>query len=108
MQSTTQQVRQTWGCAFEGAPDENLLPIQMPELPAGTSLEPTVCPGFTTSLPEVIEVARARLHWSKGAIMAFCRGQPRGALLLGIEALEGEIGQCQQWALDNPIKKGGA
>lgn len=68
---------------------------------------PSVCPGYTTSLPEVIEIARGRLHWSKGSLGQFCRGQASDAMLVGIEILEGASNACQAWCIDNPQKKGG-
>lgn len=117
MQSQSAQTRQTWGCAYEPPPNENVRRLVQIPAPSGCKQRgatadepafPSVCPGYTTRLPEVIEIARARLHWSKGAITAFCNGQPRSALLVGIEILEGASNEAQQWAIDNPVKKAGA
>ena len=67
----------------------------------GCEIDPTVCPGYTTSLPEVIEGARARLHWSKGALTSFCNGNARESVLMAIEILEGASNECQTWCLEN-------
>ena len=67
--------------------------------------KPTVCPGYSTSLPETIEIARARLHWSKGSLREFCGGQSTDALMLGIEICEGAINECQSWSMANREKK---
>ena len=117
MQTRSVESRQTWGCAYEPPPSESVRRLVQIPAPNGckeraaTDEEPafpSVCPGYTTRLPEVIEIARARLHWSKGAITAFCQGQPRGALLAGIEILEGASNEAQLWAMENPVKKGGS
>lgn len=106
MQANGEQTRQTWGCAYAPPPPVALRPYVTVPAPLDAP-QGTTCPGYTTRLPEVIEVSRARLHWSKGAIMAFCRGQPRFALLAGIEILEGATNDRDRWAMNNPVKKGG-
>lgn len=59
---------------------------------------PTVCPGYSTSLPEVIEIARARAHWAKGQLEAFCGGEPpTNDLMMGIEILDGAIASVLDW-----------
>jgi hypothetical protein len=102
MEEHPQQTRQALGCGYE------------PQLEGSRTLAsynsdvtPTVCPGYSTALPETIEVARARLHWSKGALTSFCAGRASEAVMTGIEILEGASNACQSWAMDNPIKKGG-
>lgn len=48
----------------------------------------TVCPGFSTSLPDVVEVARLYLHWDKGNLSAMLpRKRINEALRRGIETL---------------------
>jgi len=117
MQTQSAESRQTWGCAYEPPPSENVRRLVQIPAPSGCKVRaatdeepafPSVCPGYTTRLPEVIEIARAWFHHSKGAIAAFCNGQPRGALLGGIEILDSATNECQAWAMDNPVKKAGA
>lgn len=67
---------------------------------------PTTCPGFTTSLPEVVETARGWVHWSKGQLDQFVG--PGGAtdeLLQRIEMLDGAI--AEQTSAELSAARGG-
>lgn len=66
---------------------------------------PTVCPGYTCGLPEVIEASHARLHWSKGALKLYAK-KPTPQLLSAITILEREINRVQDWAMEHPEKDG--
>lgn len=105
MQRLTPNARQLSGCGYEP-----LLDLRSPwsggSLPNYRGPQTTVCPGFTVALPEVIEVARARLHWSKGQLTQFVHGQAHDALLEGIECLEGAVNEFQFWSA-TPESKGG-
>lgn len=69
---------------------------------------PTACAGYLTRLPEVTEVARAHLHWTKGQLEAFCgKDEPSPLLLLGIEILEGEMSRVTTYALTDKKDGGG-
>jgi hypothetical protein len=47
-----------------------------------------ICPGYTTELPDVVDVARAYLHWDKGQLgIATGDVDLPAALLDGIELL---------------------
>lgn len=67
---------------------------------------PTVCPGYTTSLPAVQEIALARMHWGKGGLRDFCVGQPSDHMLRGIEILEGADREREAWVSKNPVSNG--
>lgn len=68
--------------------------------------EPVACPGYTTNLPEVIEIARARVHAKEfGGLRDFCEGYPTEAIKQGVEILEGASNECQQWSMANPEKR---
>jgi len=67
--------------------------------------DPTVCPGYSTSLPEVAEANRAHFHWSKGNLVALHR-EPSDAILRCVEILEGSRGAVTSWAM-TPQSKGG-
>lgn len=108
METTQAQIRQTMGCAYEPPPDEPLRPFVHIAVPAGCEVEPTVCAGYSTKLPEVIEAARARLHWSKGSLDHFCRGYATQQLLMAIEVHDAAINETQAWSIKNPQKKAGA
>ena len=64
--------------------------------------EPTVCPGYSTKLPEVVEVARTRLHWSKGNVSVDSLEEN---VQRGVEILESAIGDMNEWALKDRTKK---
>ena len=63
----------------------------------------TTCAGYTCNLPEVREVALARVHWSKGnaAILTI-----NDELLDAIVVMESSYSQLQSWLL-TPSKDGG-
>ena len=103
------ETRQILGCGYEPPPDERLRSVARIPTLLGSSTDPTVCPGYSTRLPEVIEVARARLHWSKGSLREFVGGNPTDALVMGIEFLEGANNECEGWAMRKENReKGGA
>jgi hypothetical protein len=109
MERTPEDIRQTMGCAFAPIPSASLAPYVSIAAPDGCPIALTTCPGFTTRLPEVIESARARLHWSKGGPLSIgIRDWSGSALALGIELLEGTSNECQVWIAENPVKKAGA
>ena len=97
--------RQLGGCGYEPLL-ETREPWSGGSLPNYSGPQTTVCPGFSIALPEVIEVARARLHWSKGSLDQFCHGQAHDALIEGIEYLDGAVSEFQFWS-STPADKGG-
>lgn len=110
MQQVPLQNRQLAGCAYAPAPARELVPLVVPWSGLGYKGEaPTVCPGYSTSLPVVIEAARARLSWSKGSLEAFCGGEPpTDALIAAIEICEGAIGEVLDWKATPKDQGGGA
>jgi len=59
---------------------------------------PTVCPGYTCKLPEVIEAARLRVHWSKGILDAVLGGEPASDILIDeIEILDDAVSHLERW-----------
>lgn len=89
--------RQAMGCGYEPAlPAEKLQPLWLPQgfrppepNEDGEPVQfPTVCPGYTVRLPEVIEIARARMHWLKGELSNFCDDKPVEMLMIGIEIMD--------------------
>ena len=101
METNTLLTRQSMGCGWEVAP---LVQIRVsPWTHAGyTDATPTTCAGYTTKLPEVIEINRARLHWSKGSIEQFCGGEPSELIQRGIEILEGAANEANCWREEKP------
>lgn len=96
------ETRRMMACGYEPTIDiaRPWSPISLNAEWQGT--EPTVCPGYTTSLPEVIEIGRARVHWDKGNLRDFCGDDPTEHMLIGIEILDSHIGAMQRWAMKNP------
>jgi hypothetical protein len=105
MTSLDAEQRQLAGCGFLPPPREELRKFVQPW--QGLSCKkpfPTVCPGYSTSLPETIEIARA--HYWKRDLRSFTDGeQPTEALVMGVEIYEGAIGETTQWCIDNPVKR---
>lgn len=112
MQNNPPEIRQHMGCGY-------LLPLegdyhgwQPPAAKLGfrqnkkTVRLPTVCPGYSTNLPEVLEIVRGHRHWAKASLRDFCGGEPSEALLIGIEVLESEINAVQQFEM-TPESEGG-
>lgn len=107
------ETRQAMKCGYE-PPVAVRLPIWTPRAfplppPDEGSDEswPSTCAGYTVRLPEVIEAARARVHWGKGQLEAFCGGaQPSEQLVIAIEILEGSSSELQS-ANMTPEAEGG-
>jgi hypothetical protein len=110
------QERQAIGCGWE-RPDE-LAPVltwSPTSLPGNSGWQiandplnpdPTTCPGYSCSLPEVMEVARARVHWKEGGGLRDFSDEPiTDHLRVGVEILEGATQQMQRWATENPESK---
>jgi hypothetical protein len=108
METSNQKERQSWGCPYE--PKHDRIEAQ-PWSPASLNSKwdgdpPTVCPGYTTSLPETIECARAWMHWSKSQLETFCGGPPTDQIWQGVELAAQSYGECQVWMV-TPKKEGG-
>lgn len=106
MQERSQHSRQLIGCGFEPPPPRRFAKHVTTWFGLGYRGDvPTVCPGYSTKLPEVIEIARARLHWSKGNLPVFA-DDPLHPVAIGIEILESSSNECQHWMM-TPESEGG-
>lgn len=121
MQTTTQISRQGRACGYEPPaprhvqvkpwwPPEADLGYDFgrptPDAPLGERA-PTICIGYTRTMPEVIEVARARLHWDKGQLGVYCDGeQPTEVLRNLIEVIDAEYHGLELYEM-TPVEKGG-
>ena len=95
MASTERIQRQAMGCGWE---PRNPGAVVTPWTHQGyTDTAPTTCVGYTTKLPEVIEINRARLHWKCGSIREFCKGAPTDNIQRGVEILEGAANEASCW-----------
>jgi hypothetical protein len=106
MEANDETIRSYMGCGWLPS-NPKARPWSFPH-PAKDAPEATLCPGYTTSLPVVREVASARLHWSKGALQGWCGGDPHEGLLIGIEVLEQSANAVASWAMTPKDKGGGA
>lgn len=58
----------------------------------------SVCPVHTAALPDVIDVARAYVHWKEGSLRERMGGlEPPPALLDGLELLSTSVADWTSW-----------
>lgn len=96
LQQQTKLVRRSWHCGY--------LPVSEHKGPGflgGGSDWPnyTTCPGYTISLPQVYETARARMLWDKGCLKLRHK-KPSDALLSAIEILQCSASKCETLSLN--------
>lgn len=105
MQAYPLHIRQGWACGHA------------PPAPPGVVVEawsglgykgdpPKTCPGYTTTLPEVIEIARAWRWWDKGQLAQFFDEPPTDEIRLGVELFDGAVKALERWCT-TPVDKGG-
>lgn len=85
METLPRERRQLIGCGYEPA-FAGAKPWQPPGGKLGYKQRPlpVICAGYTTRLPEVVEVARAYTHWLHGSLQAFCGGEPPNENLVAL------------------------
>ena len=106
MDQTPIEMRQLIGCGYLPRPAAHLLPMVRPFQGCGMRGDsPTTCPGYTSRLPEVIEVARVHRHWSKGNYDVASLGVDH-PLVMGLEILDSAANALESWTL-TPESKGG-
>lgn len=106
MKNYSTEIRRTMGCGYEPA-------LEMPQSvwapPSGDVgyqwAMPKICAAYTCGLPEVLETAINRIHWSKGHDQV--AGEPMTEdTLNGVVILEGAYNDLHRWIL-TPSKEGG-
>jgi hypothetical protein len=108
MQKHPRERRQLMGCGYE--PPTASVTLWQPKVSklGYRHKRPTVCVGYSTRLPEVVEVLRARAHWEKGSLAMFCGDdKPGDEFLACIEILDAEIASVTAWALTSKKDGGG-
>jgi hypothetical protein len=107
MQTTTVDIRRTLGCGFE-PPLDGAVPWQPPSGPLGfQGGRLKICAGYTTNLPEVLEVVTARVHWKHGELRSFCgERKPTEETMHRILVLENAYNGLSNWR-STPKKNGG-
>jgi hypothetical protein len=110
MQTNAEAQRQLLGCGFLPPPEQSkrrhVRLWQGGSLPNYKGPETTVCPGYSTTLPEVIEVVRAHRHWSKGNLPVADR-EPADPFVAAIEILDSALGEFQSWGMTSEKDGGG-
>lgn len=78
-------------------------------VPLGVDFEPSCCPGYLTSLPEVVETRRLRPQWLKGTLALALRGkdvnEDLGPALDAQAIFDGSITQYQNWDMEERARK---
>jgi hypothetical protein len=99
MKVNTPQIRQSMVCPYEGPPSAELRAFgAVAKAPPGYDGPPlTVCPGYTTSLPETIELARAWAWSEKGELRTYCDGQPSEAVIDGVDIFAAAVAELRDW-----------
>lgn len=109
MKTSTKMSRQALGCGYEVA-DSKI--EARPWSPASMSSKWTgtteTCHVYTTALPAVLDIVRARVHWEKNAaaFAAYCEGDATEQTLAAIEILDGAVNEVTSWAM-TPSDEGG-
>jgi hypothetical protein len=108
MATYDRKMRQSWACGFE-LPDPRIAVMPWSGGYGYTGDPPTVCAGYTTSLPETIEVARAWRWWKAGQLTVFVDGATvTPAMKHGIELFDGTVNMFERWKMTPRDKGGGA
>ena len=103
MNQRSVESRQQMGCGYEKPS-----PFASPwvhtafKRPADADPEkpyPTVCAGYTTKLPEVIEVARAHFHSERETFVSLIGKRATPHLMTGIELMASEVNAVQTWSM---------
>lgn len=88
------EMRQAIACGFE-------LPVEHAVAWSHRSgkTSATTCAGYLANLPEVIEAARARMHWKHGGLRDFCHGQPHDNIMAAIEIIDGAASEVESFVM---------
>jgi hypothetical protein len=110
MQTQSEDQRQLMGCGYT-APVVESRRRHLSIWQGGSLLNykgppTTVCPGYSTALPEVIEAVRAHRHWSKGNYPVAER-EPGDPMVVSLELFDGAINEFQLWAMTPEADGGG-
>jgi hypothetical protein len=86
---------------------EGAMPVQFPGL-QGDDGKPalTVCPGYTTRLPQVREASEARLHWERGTLRQRVQAEPTQVLLDALQICEGARNELSDHRANSARKDG--
>lgn len=66
---------------------------------------PTVCAGYTTKLPEVVEAARAHFHSERETFSSLVGKRATPHLMTCIELMASEVNAVQAWSMRDKTKE---
>ena len=108
---TPQIQRQHLGCGYL-PPLEDRTRLTLWKPPTGSKgyrgPEPTVCAGYSTTLPDVCETLFFHAHWSKGNLAEVLGEPAHEQLAAAIFILDGQRNSMQRWAMTPSDEGGGA
>lgn len=100
MAPTPHMTRLLQGCGFEPRH-----PRAAPPVPAGYEGDVSVCPGYSTGLPEVAETVMFRPSWTKGYLAEHIGDAPTPVALDAQNALEGAINLKQRHDSEESVRR---
>lgn len=104
--NVTAAIRQDLGCVYEPR-IERPGSVWAPQSWIDRGVATTVCPGYTTSLPAVVEVIDAHAQWKAGYLTEALDGEaPSSVALECLTALEGGINEHQADTIRRKSKAG--
>lgn len=74
-------------------------------VPLEADVDPTVCPGYSTSLPEVVETVRYRPSYLKGYLTEHLGCTPSPAIIDAENILEGAVNMFQAFDTERKRKE---
>lgn len=94
MTTYSKHIRAEWGCGHlpAAARSKSVFPLEC-------DFRPTICPGYSASLPQVREAASAYAWWDKGQLRDRLGGPPTEAMVTAIDILHGAVVAVQSHAL---------
>lgn len=102
MQFNSEQIRRVMRCGFIPEGDHVKGMFWQPE---GHDL--TVCAGYTTSLPEVVDAIANYDHYETGNLHYACGGDPQPVLLQAVALLRGSVRSKDAYRMREQAKKNG-
>lgn len=93
-----------WRCGY--LPESRYIGEGVPcaHLGKANVAQPTVCPGYTTSLPAVLEASRARLWREKGSLRDLYDEPITDPIRDCVDVLEQAVSECQDYWLGEASK----
>jgi hypothetical protein len=103
--STPALQRQHLGCGYEPRLDDGKFHLTIWQPPEGyRGPELSTCAGYTTRLPEVVEVDRLHSHWSHGNMAAVLGEPATEEIATAVLVVESQIHALKAWKAEESKK----